>query len=125
MAVSVFVLFAVYANIVFRGFGSYDARWALLSLLVFVVIPLGIPVLWYVTKRKFLWASPIAAFALSVIAIVIIEPSTFGSFQLVFFSDYQDGSTTRAVMTLLCIPMLISICGTTICQAVKTLKVRR
>jgi len=107
------VLFAIYSTVLNLSLLS------LYGLLVFFIIPVGIPVFWYLTKRRRFWLSPVTVFVVGTIISVAIEWPSF----VTFFSGYQDGSTSRTVVTFLFIPLLISIIAAAICQAVKILRV--
>jgi len=88
-------------------------------LLVFVIIPLGIPILMFWKKRERVWLSPIFVFVLSITASIILEPRIIDIFHVVFLSGYTDASSTRTALTILFLPVLISVLCVIICKAIE------
>ena|GEM_PF-492086 len=120
----VLVFFGIYAQSFINFFSDQYVKEVLHVLLIIFIIPIGTPVLMYVFKRERIWLSPIIVFATCIVVSILFEPAYIGWFRLVFFSDYNDGSTTNTVLGLLTRPMLTSIFGIIVCKIVDAFIVR-
>jgi len=131
---SIAVLFAIFMEIYNRIFWPHiPMRDVLYGLLIFILIPIGTPIIInsvkdkysWITPRKSFWISPLAAFILVLITTAILFPQIYW---ILFNPDplygYSDTPVGGFILYLIPINLLISISITAICYAVNRLKIR-
>ena len=129
-SICAFVLLLVAANFYITVFGTFQGLGEMIYImLMFLVIPIGTPIIIYAVKRissrislrKILWISPLVALAIGMIASAIFHPNFFSD----LFVDYYDTSRKEILGFIVPVHCIVSVSFTILCYAVYRLRTRK